>query len=121
MLGFIWRFCCCSICCRCCIILCCWAIACACAAVGAGKCCAGIIWGTPLLFTIMAPAICWPAIMPGGGLAWVMRGVGTTCGLVMGVACATLGVALGILGVPAAWLCWLPRADMLTAMGTAMP
>lgn len=30
------------------------------------------------------------------------------------------GVALGILGVPPAWLCWLPRADMLGAIGAAI-
>ena len=36
----------------------------------------------------------------------------------MGVPCAMLGVALGTLGVPAGWLCWLPRADMLWVMGT---
>ncbi len=39
----------------------------------------------------------------------------------MGVAtCCMLGVVCRCRGVPPAWLCWLPRADMLTAMGTAM-
>lgn len=61
-----------------------------------------------------------PAIMPGGGLACDMRGVGTPWGREMGVACAIFGVALGILGVPPAWLCWLPRADMLGAIGAAI-
>ena len=32
-----------------------------------------------------------------------------------------MGVAFATLGVPAGWLCWLPRADMLGAMGTDMP
>jgi hypothetical protein len=38
-------------------------------------------------------------------------------GRLMGVACTTLGVALGIRGVPDWWLCWLLRTDM----GTGMP
>lgn len=58
--------------------------------------------------------------MPGGGLAWVMRGVGIIWGRVAGVACGMLGVACVIRGVPpAAWLWWL-WVDMLTAMGTDM-
>lgn len=105
-------------CCICIICWCCcnsrwfWAI---CAAVGPTF----IIWPIPWGFMSMACPICCAAvIIPGGGLACVMRGFGTTCGREIGVACAMFGVAEGILGVPAGWLCWLPRADMLGAMGT---
>lgn len=38
-------------------------------------------------------------------------------GRLIGVPCAICGVALGMRGVPAGWLCWLPRADILGAMG----
>ena len=66
------------------------------------------------------PICCAGVIMPGGGLPCDIRGVATTCGREMGVACAMFGVDECILGVPAGWLCWLPRADMLGAMGTPM-
>src|SRR3569833_275978 len=66
---------------------------------------------------------CCGVSIPRCGLAWAMRGVwAICCGRLMGVAtCCMLGVACGCRGVPAGWLCWLPRDDMLTDMGTAMP
>ena len=58
--------------------------------------------------------------MPGGGLPCDIRGVCAIWGRLMGVACDMFGVALGILGVPDGWLCWLPRADMLVAIAADM-
>ena len=58
------------------------------------------------LLTIMGCAICGPlVIMPGGGLAWDMRGVATMAGLDMGVAWDMLGVTFCIRGVLDGWLC----------------
>src|SRR5262249_44251762 len=49
-----------------------------------------------------------------------MRGVAAIAGRGIGVAFVMLGVALGILGGPDGWLCWLPLADVLTAIGADM-
>lgn len=110
---------CCS-CCWYCWIRRCWAAICWAAArllmLTFGIC------AIPWLFMSMAcPICCGVGVMtPAGGLACVMRGVGTTWGRVIGVAWGMLGVAEGTRGVPAAWLCWLPRADIDGAMGTPM-
>ncbi len=103
---------------------CCWAAAASWAAdvIWAGVMPAGMPWVASMTWA------CWGVIMPGGaagGLDWPMRGVWTTSccccwGRLLGVAtCCMLGVAWGWRGVLDVWLCWLPRADRLTAMGTA--
>jgi hypothetical protein len=81
--------------------------------LGLWTCCA-----IPELFIIIGCPICDPvAIIGGGGLAWLIRGV-CIAARPIGVACPPiLGVLFGIRGVPDGWLCWLPRPDMLCDIG----